>query len=106
MSSKPIPGRADSHPRCVQMYGKVLAKWAPHKVKGDSRACPHRECGNGKHGTTFGGNPLGCAVGNAIFEVVESEGLERRVHSLGDQIKTALAGVSERNPDMITEVRG
>ena len=54
MSSKPIPGRADSHPRCVQMYGKVLAKWAPHKVKGDSRACPHDACGRGNGGTTCG----------------------------------------------------
>ena len=34
---------------------------------------------HGKHGTTFGGNPLGCAVGNAIFEVIASEGLERRL---------------------------
>jgi acetylornithine/succinyldiaminopimelate/putrescine aminotransferase len=37
----------------------------------------------GTHGTTFGGNPLACAVSNAIFDVIEREGLEDHVRQVG-----------------------
>jgi predicted acetylornithine/succinylornithine family transaminase len=62
--------------------------------------------GHGKHGTTFGGNPLGCAVGNAIFDVVEAEGLQAHAAALGERIKSRLAIVASRNDGLIKEVRG
>ena len=59
----------------------------------------------GSHGTTFGGNPLACAVGNAVLDVVLAEGFLDKAReagaSLADRL-TALAG----NKGVFTGVRG
>lgn len=51
----------------------------------------------GKHGSTFGGNPLVCAAGLAVVETLESENLVERAAELGqrffDGFSTALQGV-------------
>ena len=59
----------------------------------------------GSHGTTFGGNPLACAVGNAVLDVVLAEGFLERVRETGAQLAerlTAMAG----NKSVYTGVRG
>ena len=45
----------------------------------------------GKHGSTFGGNPLACAVGLTVIETIEREQLASRAETLGADILTALA---------------
>nr|WP_026105003.1 ornithine--oxo-acid transaminase [Halalkalibacterium ligniniphilum] len=57
----------------------------------------------GSHGSTFGGNPLACAVAIASLEVMEEEGLVDRSHQLGHYVMEELAKVS--HPD-IKEIRG
>ncbi len=45
--------------------------------------------GPGKHGSTFGGNPVACAAGLATLRILEQENLYRRARQLGDQLLAA-----------------
>ena len=59
----------------------------------------------GSHGTTFGGNPLACSVGNAVLDVVLADGFLDTVQKNGALLAerlTALAG----NKSVYTGVRG
>ncbi|MCA1011299.1 ornithine--oxo-acid transaminase [Halobacillus halophilus] len=57
----------------------------------------------GSHGSTFGGNPLGCAVSVASLDVIEEEKLAERSLELGEYMKKELQSID--NPK-IKEVRG
>lgn len=57
----------------------------------------------GSHGSTFGGNPLSCAVSIAALEVIEEENLVERSNTLGDYFLTELKKIN--NPK-IKEIRG
>jgi acetylornithine/N-succinyldiaminopimelate aminotransferase len=60
----------------------------------------------GAHGSTFGGNPLAMAVGIAAFgELVKPE-LIQNVNEIAGYLKQQLAGLQERYPDVIVDVRG
>ena len=60
----------------------------------------------GVHGTTFGGNPLAMAVGNAVLDVVLEEGFLQSVQDKALALKQALASVVDEFPDVFEEVRG
>jgi ornithine--oxo-acid transaminase len=57
----------------------------------------------GSHGSTFGGNPLACAVGEASLEVLIDEALAERSEKLG---KYFLEGIKEINSPLFKEIRG
>ncbi|MCX7969958.1 MAG: aminotransferase class III-fold pyridoxal phosphate-dependent enzyme, partial [Negativicutes bacterium] len=57
----------------------------------------------GSHGSTFGGNPLACAVAVAAIEVLEEEGLVEKSRELGEYMMSALRQI--KNPK-IRELRG
>jgi acetylornithine/N-succinyldiaminopimelate aminotransferase len=60
----------------------------------------------GTHGTTFGGNPLAMAVGNAVLDVVLEPGFLESVERKGLLLKQRLAELKDRHPSVIAEVRG
>ncbi|WP_367716198.1 aspartate aminotransferase family protein [Nitratireductor sp. GISD-1A_MAKvit] len=60
----------------------------------------------GTHGTTFGGNPLAMAVGNAVLDVVLEDGFLEEVGRKGLQFRQSLAAVADEFPDIIEGVRG
>lgn len=60
----------------------------------------------GSHGSTFGGNPLAMAVGNAVLDVVLSPGFLDAVKKKGLVLKQKLAGVVDRHPAAVTQIRG
>ncbi|MCA1244726.1 aspartate aminotransferase family protein [Stappia stellulata] len=60
----------------------------------------------GTHGTTYGGNPLAMAVGNAVLDVVLADGFLDGVQRKGLLLKQKLAGVVDRHPDVFEEIRG
>jgi acetylornithine/N-succinyldiaminopimelate aminotransferase len=60
----------------------------------------------GTHGSTFGGNPLAMAAGNAVLDVVLEDGFLDRVKQIGLLFKQRLAEIKDRYPTVIAEVRG
>lgn len=57
----------------------------------------------GSHGSTFGGNPLACAVSEAALDVLIDENLVERSRELGEYFKSELEKIDN---DKIKEVRG
>ncbi|MCU1603294.1 MAG: Acetylornithine/succinyldiaminopimelate aminotransferase [Frankiales bacterium] len=55
----------------------------------------------GDHGTTFGGNPVSCAAGLAVLEVLEAEQLVQRAAAKGAELRSSL-----RCHDLVASVRG
>ncbi len=60
----------------------------------------------GSHGTTFGGNPLAMAVGNAVLDVILEDGFLDAVKKKGLLLKQKLAAIADRHPAVFTEIRG
>jgi acetylornithine/N-succinyldiaminopimelate aminotransferase len=60
----------------------------------------------GSHGTTFGGNPLAMAIGNAVLDVVLAPGFLEHVERLGLLARQKLAALKDAHPRIIEEVRG
>jgi len=54
---------------------------------------------------TYGGNPVSCAVGLAVLDVIESEGLQAHALAVGSRMKEGLARLKDRHP-FIGDVRG
>ncbi len=60
----------------------------------------------GSHGSTFGGNPLAVAAGNAVLDVVLKPGFLDHVRDMALLFKQRLAELRDRHPSVIAEVRG
>jgi acetylornithine/N-succinyldiaminopimelate aminotransferase len=60
----------------------------------------------GTHGSTFGGNPLAMAVGNAVLDVVLEDGFLDHVRRMSVLLRQRLAELTDRYPSVISEVRG
>ncbi|WP_282076623.1 aspartate aminotransferase family protein [Epibacterium ulvae] len=60
----------------------------------------------GTHGSTYGGNPLGCAVGNAVLDEVTSDGFLNEVNRKAGLLRQKLEGLIAQHPAVFSEVRG
>jgi acetylornithine/N-succinyldiaminopimelate aminotransferase len=60
----------------------------------------------GTHGSTYGGNALAMAVGNAVLDVVLAEGFLENVQRMAGLLRQRLAEVKDRHPAVIAELRG
>lgn len=60
----------------------------------------------GTHGSTYGGNPLAMAVGNAVLDKVLEDGFLDRVQQASLRFRQSLAALQDRHPAIIAEVRG
>jgi 4-aminobutyrate aminotransferase-like enzyme len=54
---------------------------------------------------TFGGNPVSCAIGLAVLDVIEQEGLQAHAWQVGNRLLDGLRGLMDRHP-LIGDVRG
>jgi acetylornithine/N-succinyldiaminopimelate aminotransferase len=59
----------------------------------------------GTHGTTYGGNPLACAVAEAVLDIVNTPAVLQGVKAKSEQFKQRLLAIGERY-GMFAEVRG
>ncbi|MCB0636609.1 MAG: ornithine--oxo-acid transaminase [Lewinella sp.] len=60
----------------------------------------------GQHGSTFGGNPLGCAAAREALEVIRDEKLTQNARRLGEIFRARMEELQQRFPALIAKVRG
>jgi acetylornithine/N-succinyldiaminopimelate aminotransferase len=60
----------------------------------------------GSHGSTYGGNPLAMAAGNAVLDVVLEPDFLPSVRRAAGYMQQSLAGVAAEHPAVIEELRG
>jgi len=60
----------------------------------------------GTHGSTFGGNPLAMAVGNAVLDIIYSKDFLKNVEKKGEFFDQELKKIKNKYPKVIKEVRG
>ena len=60
----------------------------------------------GTHGTTFGGNPMACAVGCAVMDEVSTPEFLENVNRLAGHLRQGLEGLVASHPDVFDSVRG
>jgi len=60
----------------------------------------------GTHGTTFGGNPLACAAGNAVLDVILAPGFLEGVQRKGAMLRAGLEQIARDFPTVFEDVRG
>jgi acetylornithine/N-succinyldiaminopimelate aminotransferase len=60
----------------------------------------------GTHGSTYGGNPLGCAVGAAVMDEVTKPGFLEGVNRKAGYLRQRLEGLVDAHPDIFEGVRG
>ena len=60
----------------------------------------------GTHGSTYGGNPLGMAVGSEAIDMVLETGFLEHVQKIGGFLRQQLAGLIAEHPSVFEELRG
>ncbi len=60
----------------------------------------------GTHGSTYGGNPLGCTVGLAVMEIIADPGFLDAVNRKAGLLRQKLEGLVAAHPDVFEAVRG
>lgn len=60
----------------------------------------------GTHGSTYGGNPLAMAVGNALLDVVAKPAFLEHVQAIALRLRQRMAELKDRHPSVIAEIRG
>ena len=60
----------------------------------------------GTHGSTYGGNPLACAVGCAVMDIVTAPGFLDQVSRLAGRFRQGLEGLVAAHPEVFEAVRG
>ena len=60
----------------------------------------------GTHGSTYGGNPLACTVGNAVLDRILAPGFIDHVNQMGQKLAWHLQQLAQRFPEYVVETRG
>ena len=60
----------------------------------------------GTHGSTYGGNPLACAAGQAVLDVVLEPGFLERVTAIGERLRASLEQLIPNHDQLFDGVRG
>jgi acetylornithine/N-succinyldiaminopimelate aminotransferase len=62
--------------------------------------------GLGSHGSTYGGNPLACAIGNAVLDIVADQDFLAGVNRAAGRLRQGLEGLVAAHPEVFEGVRG
>ncbi len=60
----------------------------------------------GSHGSTYGGNPLAMAAGNAVLDIILAPGFLDGVQKASDQLKSGLDDIARKHPSVFEGARG
>src|SRR6185312_5566303 len=60
----------------------------------------------GTHGSTYGGNPLACTIGNAVLDRILEPGFIEHVNLMGQRLSWHLQQLQQRFPQYVLELRG
>ncbi len=60
----------------------------------------------GSHGSTYGGNPLACAVGEAVLAEIAAPAFLEAVRDKGRGLRQRLAALADGHPGVVAEIRG
>ncbi|MFK7970306.1 MAG: ornithine--oxo-acid transaminase [Bacteroidia bacterium] len=60
----------------------------------------------GEHGSTYGGNPLACAVAMAALKVLVDENLAEHAEAMGQRFRQRMQDLIGKRPELVTLVRG
>ncbi|AKR58486.1 Acetylornithine aminotransferase [Devosia sp. H5989] len=60
----------------------------------------------GTHGSTYGGNPLACTIGNAVLDRIQAPGFLEHVEQVGQVLQWHLQQLAQKYPQYIVELRG
>ena len=60
----------------------------------------------GTHASTFGGNPLACAAALTVLKTIETDNLLQNVQARGEQLRSRLRAMAQKDPTLFTDVRG
>jgi 4-aminobutyrate aminotransferase-like enzyme len=107
-------GRVGSHfwgfetqnvvPDIVTM-GKPMGNGHPLAAVAATRAIAEAFANGMEYFNTFGGNPVSCAVGSAVLDVIAEEGLQEHALRVGEHLLQGLTGLMARHA-LIGDVRG
>ena len=88
----------------VVLVAKAIANGMPLAAIVSPRELQER-WGLGAHGSTYGGNPVSCAAGIAVLEVIREEGLVANAAARGEELTRGLQALATEDP-RIGDVRG
>ena len=60
----------------------------------------------GTHGSTYGGNPLACTIGNAVLDRISGPASSSNVDQMGQRLAWHLQQLQQRFPQYVVELRG
>ena len=60
----------------------------------------------GTHASTFGGNPLATAAALTVLKTIEQDNILQNVQARGEQLRTRLRAIAQKDPTLFTDVRG
>ncbi|SEB57577.1 aminotransferase class III-fold pyridoxal phosphate-dependent enzyme [Streptomyces melanosporofaciens] len=88
----------------IVTMGKPLGNGHPLAAVVTTRAIADAFDTGMKYFNTFGGNPVSCAIGEAVLDIVERDGLRARAQDVGGYFATSLRRLQQRQP-IIGDVR-
>ena len=80
----------------------AASRWAP----ASRPRRPRPEWSIGTHGSTYGGNPLAMAAGQAVFDVVANDEFLAHVRQMGERLRSALEQMIPNHDHLFESVRG
>ncbi|EGE02859.1 acetylornithine aminotransferase [Trichophyton equinum CBS 127.97] len=104
-SLRPKDGSKPAHPD-ILTTAKALGNGFPIGATIISSDTVGKYIKVGDHGTTFGGSPLACAVGNHVLTRLANKDLQDSVNSRSQTLIKGLKRLQERYPDAVSEIRG